>query len=116
MADQMFEDELQIRRRKLINASKTARTKEEVEKVLIPFKSRGIHFLYDEKEVVISRDFEAMIQDPANNKVSRRTEVTLTVSGNLFRPIEDFVHDARWLLAQAGAIQDAQRTVSHRQR
>lgn len=114
MADDVIEDELLLRRRKLIKASKSARTKEEIEIALKPFKSRGVNFVYDDREVTITRDFEASITDPTNNKVQRRKEVTLTVSGNLFRPIEDFVHDVKWLLAQAASIQDAQRTLSIR--
>jgi len=114
MADNQIEDELMIRRRKLIAASKTPRTKEEVEKVLLPYKARGIKFIYDEREVTITRDFDAMITDANNNAIKRKKEVTLTVSGNLFRPIEDFDHDARWLLAQAGAIQEAQKTLTTR--
>lgn len=109
-----IQDDLKIRRRKLITASKTARTKEEVQEALKGFKSRGIFFTYDEKEVTLTRVFEALVSDPNNNKIQRRQEVTLTVTGNLFRPIEDFVHDARWLLAQAGAIQDAQKTLTIR--
>lgn len=109
-----IQDDLKIRRRKLIEASKTPRTKEEVEKALKEYRPRGIRFIYDEREVTITRDFEALVSDPNNNKIQRRQEVTLTVTGNLYRPIEDFVHDVRWLLAQAASIQDAQKTISHR--
>lgn len=107
--DDEIEDDLKIRRRKLIQASKSARTKEEVQEALKPFKSKGITFIYDEREVTITREFQAIIHDPNNNKSQRREEVTITVSGNLFRPIEDFLHDCKWLLAQASSIQDAQR-------
>lgn len=113
MADNI-DDELMIRRRKMIKASQTKRTQEEVEIALKPFKSKGINYVFDEKEVTITRDFEALITDPGNNKIQRRKEVTLTVSGNLFRPIEDFIHDVKWLLAQAASIQDAQKIISYR--
>lgn len=104
-------DELKLRRKKLIEASRSPRTKEEIEKVLKQYKGRGIEIIIDDKECTITKTFEATINDPNNNQVKRRQEVSLTVSGNLFRPIEDFIHDARWLSAQVGSIQDAQKGV-----
>lgn len=112
MSDEDFEDDLKKRRRKLIEASHTPRTKEEIQKALSGFKSRNLEIIIDDKECTITRTFEAMIGD--NNKKQTRTEVSLTVSGNLHRPIEDFVHDMRWLQAQAGSIQEAQKGIISR--
>lgn len=109
-----LEDDLKKRRRKLIEASKTPRTKEEVKKVLEKYKAKGFEVIVDDKECTITRTFSAMVVDPSNNKAARREEVSLTVSGNLYRPIEDFDHDARWLMAQAGSIMDAQKGIISR--
>lgn len=78
--DDEIEDDLKIRRRKLIQASKSARTKEEVQEALKPFKSKGITFIYDEREVTITREFQAIIHDP-NNKSQRREEVCQGIGG-----------------------------------
>lgn len=102
-------DDLKIRRRKLIEASKTPRTKEEIEKILKPYKTRNIDILVDDRECTITHHFEALVGD--NNKQQRRVEATYAVSGNLFRPLDDFLHDMKWLLAQVGTVREAQKGI-----
>jgi hypothetical protein len=112
--DDDMQDELKLRRRRLIEASKTPRTKEEINEVLKPYKSKGFSWIVDDRECTITREFVAYTTDPSNNKIQRARDVILAVSGNLRRPIEDFVFDVKMLLASAGAIQEAQRTLTRR--
>lgn len=113
MTEEDFVDHLAQRRRYLMECAKKARTPEEIKAKLSPYK-KTIDILIDDKECTITYSFEAVISDPNNNKKPYRKEASLSVTGNLFRPIEDFDFDVRWLMAQARSISEAQRGIISR--
>lgn len=99
------EDAFKARRKRLLIASRTPRTQKEIEDALkVKFKGTRLDLVTDDKTWTISKDFEAMVSDPNNNKIRRREEVLLGTSGNLNMPLSDIINSAGWLLAQVNSV------------
>lgn len=105
MSDDIEVDEFKARRRRLIDASKTPLTKVEIEENLKKhFKGKSIDLIVDDRTWTLSKDFEATISDPNNNKQRIRQDVTLATCGNLHGPLSDVMSGANWLLAQVNSV------------
>lgn len=99
--------DLKKRRRRLLLASKTPRTKAEIDKVLKPYEKFGITYIIDDRIVTITREFDARVTIPETSETYIK-RCMISVDGNLRRPIQDFDYDAKWLLASSGTVSRAQ--------
>lgn len=98
-------NEFQKRRKRLLDASESPRTKIEIEDALKKnFKGKRLNLVVDDRTWNLSIEFDAVIRDPNNNKAQQVIETELNNCGSLYMPLSDIMNQAAWLIANVGMV------------